>query len=215
VGTKAKTTRVQALEALPTDRVEEACGLALKLFLERGYDNTPMSMIAEALGLTKAGVYHHFESKEHLLYVIHRNTIERLLVPILDRAERVTDPEARLRTFVLEYATLLAHDKSARLLISEARRLSPEHYDEIRRVWRRGFDVVRTAILELQRQGRCKPSLNPTFAAFGAIGMCSWIFYWFDYSRPDTAGEVAATMADVFMSGVLAKVNGSRRRVRQ
>lgn len=202
---KAKITEVPPIEASPVDRVEEACGLALKLFLERGYDNTPMSMIAKELGLSKPGVYHHFESKEHLLYVIHKNMITRLLVPIMEKAERVVDPEARLRTFVLEYATLLAHDSSARLLISEARRLSPEHYDEIRRTWRRGLDLVRNAIRELQQQGRCKESLNSTFAAFAAIGMCSWIFYWFDYSRPDSAAEVAATMAEVFMDGILAK----------
>jgi hypothetical protein len=47
--------------------------------------------------------------------------------------------------------------------------------------------------------------LNPTFAAFAALGMCSWIFYWFDYSRPNDSVEVAATMADVFMGGVLEK----------
>jgi len=195
---------VDATQPLAASRVEETCELALRLFLERGYDATPMSLVARELGLTKAGLYHHFESKEHLLYVIHQNTMERLLVPILEHAERVADPEARLRTFLLEYATLLAHDPSARLLINEARRLEPEHYAEIRRTWRRGYRLVRGAIVELVRGGRCRPGVDPTFAAFGAIGMCTWILYWFDHSRPESAAAVAETLASVFLNGVLA-----------
>lgn len=191
--------------AFGPDRIEEACDAALKLFLARGYDNTPMSHVARELGMTKAGVYHYFESKEHLLYLIHKNTMQRMLLPVVEQAEREADPETRLRTFLTEYARLATRDASARLLINEAKRLSPEHFEEIRKIWRRGFELTRDAIAALQAQGRCKAGLNPTFAAFSALGMCSWIFFWFDYSRPNDSAEVAATMAEVFMGGVLEK----------
>jgi TetR/AcrR family transcriptional regulator, cholesterol catabolism regulator len=197
------SAHAQELEALPPSRAEDACELALKLFLERGFNNTPMSLIAAGLGLTKAGVYHHFPSKEHLLYVVHRNTMERLLLPIIERSERIAEPEARLRSFLVEYARLCTRDPSARLLISESKRLSAEHFEEIRRLWRRGFDLVRNALIAMQRQGRCRRELNPTYAAFAALGMCSWIFFWFDYGRPQDGSEVPATMADIFMNGVL------------
>lgn len=179
--------------------------VALGLFLERGYDNTPMSLIAKRLKLTKAGVYHHFESKEDLLYVIHRRNVERLLLPVIEKSEAVADPEERLRTFLREFSSLLTQDPSARVLIGEAKRLAPRHFAEIRDVWRRGFDLVRGALRELQRAKRCRANLNATFAAFAAIGMCSWISYWYDHSRPRSAHEVAATMVDVFMYGVLRR----------
>ena len=187
------------------DRLEEACDAALRLFLARGYDNTPMSRVAQELGLTKAGVYHYFESKEHLLYLIHKNTMQRMLLPVVEQAEREPDAETRLRTFLTEYARLATRDASARLLINEAKRLSPEHFKEIQKIWRRGFELTRNAIATLQAEGRCKAGLNPTFAAFAALGMCTWIFYWFDYSRPDDSAEVPATMAEVFLRGVLNK----------
>ena len=192
-------------EAQGVDRLAQACDTALALFLKQGYDNTPMSRVARELGLTKAGVYHYFESKEYLLYLTHRNTMQRMLLPVLEQAEREPDAETRLRTFLTEYARLATRDESARLLISEAKRLSPEHFDEIQKVWRRGFELTRDAIAALQAQQRCRAELNPTFAAFAALGMCTWIFYWFDYSRPDAAADVAATMTDVFMRGVLKK----------
>src|SRR3972149_247654 len=95
------TTRpTEQLEDHAADRVQDVCERALKLFLERGFDNTPMSLIARELGLTKAGVYHHFESKEHLLYVIHKNTVERLLLPIIEQAAQGVEPEGRLGPFL-------------------------------------------------------------------------------------------------------------------
>ncbi len=185
--------------------LDQASDVVTALILERGYDNTPMSLIAKRLNLTKAGVYHHFDSKEEILYAVHQRTIDRLLLPIIERAEREPAAEARLRGFLTDYALLMTRDPSARVLITEARRLSPEHYAQIRDVWRRGFVLVRTALRALQESGRCRRDLDATYSAFAALGMCSWIFFWFDYSRPETGEEVAATICELFMSGVLIK----------
>lgn len=46
------------------------CRTAAQLFRDRGFDATSVSDVARALGLTKAGLYHHFESKEALLFEI-------------------------------------------------------------------------------------------------------------------------------------------------
>lgn len=190
--------------------LDEASDVMTALVLERGYDNTPMSLIARELGLTKAGVYHHFESKEDMLYAVHRRTMDRLLLPIIERAEAEPEPEARLRLFILEYARLITRDPSARVLVTEARRLRPDRYAEIRAVWRRGFVLVRDALGALQASGRCRHDLDATYSAFAALGMCSWIFYWFDYGRPDSGDEVARTMSEIFLSGVLAGKAGQK-----
>ena len=44
-------------------RRAEICRTAAQIFRERGYDATSVSDIARALGITKAGLYHYFESK--------------------------------------------------------------------------------------------------------------------------------------------------------
>ena len=186
-------------------RVEEVVEVALKLFLERGYDNTPMSLLAKRLGLTKAGIYHHFASKEDLLFLVHKTAMERGLKPVFEAAARESDPERRLRVFLYEHARMLALDPTAMLMIREARRLSPKHLQDIKKTWRRGFDVVRDAIAELQQRGRCRADVEATFAAFAGIGMASWIAYWFDPTRPDSAEAVAKTMTDIFIGGILAE----------
>jgi AcrR family transcriptional regulator len=184
-------------------RVDAIIEAALQLFLERGYDNTPLSAVAERLGLTKAGVYHHFATKEDLLFMAHRRTMERQLIPLLDEADVEPDPEQRLRKFIFAHARMLALEPTAGLLIREARRLEPKHLAEIKKSWRRGLNVVRDSIAELQASGRCRTDINPTQAAFGAIGMTNWIPFWFDPKRPQTADTVARAMETLFMDGLL------------
>ncbi len=197
-------TAGSASAGLPsTTRTEEIYQAAVALFLERGYDATPLSVIAAKLGLTKAGLYHHFESKEDLLFHIHRHLMTERLLPVIEAAERESDPELRLRQYICDFTALMASDPAIRLLIEESKRLSPEHLDAIRAVWRRGYQLMRSSIEELKQSGRCKQTLDPTYAAFAAIGMCTWTLYWFDHDRPDTIHEISEAFSSIFLSGVL------------
>ena len=191
---------------LPSDQQSKIAGVALDLFLEHGYDATPMSLVAKHTGMTKAGVYYYFENKEHLLYFIHKRHIDRLLLPQIATATQEIDPEKRLRKFLGDYALMHTQDPSLRVLINETKQLSSEHAKEILDVWRLSFHLVRDAIAELQRQGRCGSQIVPTYSAFAAIGMCSWICNWFDHSRPESGPEVARTMVEGFLHGLLTRV---------
>ncbi|MEW6667119.1 MAG: TetR/AcrR family transcriptional regulator [Thermodesulfobacteriota bacterium] len=183
------------------DRREEIYETALELFTERGFDNTPLSLIAKTLGLSKGGLFHYFESKEHLLFLLHEYTLKRDMIPLIERTEAISDPEERLSYFLQSYTRLLAENAYARVLIHEVRRLAPEHYRTITAVWRRAFDVVRKTLEELQASGKIKGT-DRTFATFALIGMCSWLFYWFDYSRKDSAKKVSETFMEIFFRGI-------------
>ena len=52
----------------PEITVERILNAAQRLFLEKGYENTTIQDIVDALGdLTKGAIYHHFKSKEEIL----------------------------------------------------------------------------------------------------------------------------------------------------
>jgi AcrR family transcriptional regulator len=182
---------------------EEICDVAVKMFVEHGYDNTPMSGIARAAGLSKAGLYHHFPSKEDLLFYIIDHLMEQDLMPILDRAEAIDDPRERLEYFVKEYTQLLIAKGNARVVIHEARRLNNANYNKIVLGWQRVFRLVRGCVEQMQASGQAK-HLNQSFAAFALIGMCTWTFYWFDYARQDGAEELSETYLEIMLKGLLA-----------
>jgi AcrR family transcriptional regulator len=53
------------------DTKQRILDVALDLFTEQGYDGTSLRQIAERLGITKAAIYYHFESKEDILMALH------------------------------------------------------------------------------------------------------------------------------------------------
>ena len=185
------------------DKRHEIYEKALELFISQGYEQTPLSRIAKELGITKAGLYHYFNSKEELLFFIHEQNLNRDLVPIIETAEKILDPKERISYLITSYTkSSMARDPSQKMLIHEVSNLSPEHRNIITKIWRRFFDIIRDTLWELESSGLSK-KINKTFATFALIGMCRWTFNWYDHSRKDSSDDVCDTYKDIFFNGIL------------
>jgi AcrR family transcriptional regulator len=55
---------------------QEILRTAARLFQQRGYDATSMNDVAAALKLSKGGLYHHFQSKDEILFHIMSHAME-------------------------------------------------------------------------------------------------------------------------------------------
>lgn len=54
----------------PEETVRKILDTAERLFIEKGYDRTPLQEIIQETGLSKGAIYHHFASKEDILYSV-------------------------------------------------------------------------------------------------------------------------------------------------
>lgn len=87
--------------------------LAISLAGRRGWGGTTYDLLAEGLGVTKAGIYHHFRSKEALLAAV----VEPYLAAAGGLLARVGSPEDLL----LRYLDLLIdHEEVARFVHTDA-----------------------------------------------------------------------------------------------
>jgi AcrR family transcriptional regulator len=186
------------------DRRPEIYEKAMELFSEHGYDHTPISFISKALGLSKAALYHYLPSKEYLLYRTHKYFIEKNLIPIVEKAEKISSPMERIPYFSKHFTKSLLSDHSARLLIREAHRLSPEHLSEIKTTWRRVFDLIRNAIRELEGEGKTI-DVNANIATFAFIGMISWVIFWHNEGRRKSADSIGDSFGRLILHGLLKK----------
>jgi TetR/AcrR family transcriptional regulator, cholesterol catabolism regulator len=185
------------------DRLEEIYDKALELFVANGYEQTALSRIAKELGLTKAGLYHYFSSKEDLLFFVHERHMKRIFIPILEAAQEIIDPEERIVYFIRNYTLkAMTRDASARVLVHETNNLKTENREKITVLWKNGLDLIRKSLSEMEIEGKIG-KINKTFAAFALLGMCSWTFYWFDYERQESGEELADTYAKIFLKGIL------------
>ncbi|BBO80799.1 TetR family transcriptional regulator [Desulfosarcina ovata subsp. sediminis] len=184
------------------ERLKEIYDKALDLFAKNGYDATSMSMIAEVLGTSKPNLYHYCSSKEDLLYRIHLDLLQNNFIPILDEVEDVTDPRERLTTFFRKFTLMATSSPASGLLVHELRSLNQKHQNEIKCIWKRSYKIINDSIKELQQSGKARKG-RASFLSFLGAGMVFWINYWFDYSRQINAEELADTLNQVFLNGLL------------
>ena len=175
---------------------------AAKMFLDQGYDNTPMSQVAKKLGLSKGGLYHHYPSKEALLFDVVNHINETKFLPVYEKSMEIDDPVERLKYFLPKFVGIMTEDSLSLIAVHEARRLKPQHLKKVKQSWRMTYDLIKDAISEMQTSGRAK-KIPSNFAAFAAIGMCSWTLYWFDYAREQSSMELSDTVVEIFLKGII------------
>jgi AcrR family transcriptional regulator len=188
-------------------RLGEILGHATEVFYTKGYAGASMRDLSRSSGMSLAGLYYYFESKEKLLYLIQKHTFSTIMNQLQERLREVNDPEERVRVFIrnhLEY--FLANLKAMKVLSHEDEALSGPLAAEIAAMKRDYYRIIRGLVEELRRQkGKgFNGEVSSRVAALSLFGMMNWIYTWHNPRRDAGAQELADEMADVFLRGLLA-----------
>jgi len=81
-------------------RAKDIYRRAAVIIRDKGFDATSMGDIADAVDLTKGGLYYYIKGKQALLYAIMSFALERVENEVLEPALSVDDPETRLARWV-------------------------------------------------------------------------------------------------------------------
>ena len=202
---------VRAFASPLLSRRAEICRTAAQIFRERGYDATSVSDIARALGITKAGLYHYFESKEALLFEITAYGLDRVRDDVIVPVRGIRDPEERLRQLVIRHANIATYGRGAvAQLVDEVRALPPGSRKQLEERMRAYFDLVRDTLRELRAAGRLR-DVDPTVAAFGLIGTILWLPRWFRQNGRLSQEAVAKEIANIALGGLIRPTLPRRR----
>ena len=173
---------------------------ATELFLARGYADVSMQNIADAAGVTKATLYHHFTGKESLFAEVARSQVNQFWEGIIRYAERGNS----LRESLTSIARFLG-DESPRLvfwrLIDDMQRyLSPETLRVIFTEHPDPHDALRQLFERAIESGEMRP-LDTEVVARIFEGMIMGINTE-GHSRRELRPEEAEQLVDVLLRGV-------------
>jgi TetR/AcrR family transcriptional regulator, cholesterol catabolism regulator len=200
----------------PRDRHRAILETAARLICEKGYEGASIQDIAEATGLTKAGLYHYIRSKEHLLLDIQNYGMDVFEEQVLAQVIALPDPLARLRACMDRNILLVTHgwSKEVTIILHEHATLTGEARTHINARKRRYVRFLESSFAEAVRAKKIRP-VNPKVAAFAFLGMVLWIYKWF---RPDgaiSAEELSKEMQDLFFGGLELPPAAPPRRARK
>lgn len=189
-------------------RMEQIRVEASRLFVEKGYDGASMQDIADAVGLTKAGIYHFVESKEDLLSIIIDEGLEALERDVLEPSRAVKDPAERLATWIRLHVDNISKVESGvgnpiTSVVENSTGLNAESRAQVNARLRQVFELARGALEELKAQGRLAEGVDTAVAAFSIIGMVMWTNRWRRPGGRLTPVEVADNLVRLALHGVV------------
>jgi AcrR family transcriptional regulator len=188
-------------------KLREICRVAARVFYEKGYDGASMQDIAEAVGLTKAGLYHHVSSKDMLLFEIMNYGMDILDEAVLAKVKDIQDPREKLRQTILGHIDLVvrARDMEITVILHENRSLKGNMRKRINARKRAYIEYLEDLIARVQEQSGMAPKISPHIAAFAVLGMINWLYQWYHLEGPVKEEEISSAYLDFFFRGLLGK----------
>ncbi len=192
-----------AREALVDSR-QEILRTAARLFQQRGYDATSMNDVAAALKLSKGGLYHHFQSKDEILFEIMNHAMEITQERVLAPVRGIADPEDRLRALIRLHmeVVLSPRDREITVMLHENHPLPPTLRKRINHRKKEYVHFVESLIAEVQDARKAKSTVSPRAAAFALLGMINWIYQWYKPEGNLQAHNLIPQFTDLLLGGI-------------
>jgi len=176
---------------------------ATEVFYEKGYEGASMRDLARSSGMSLSGLYYYFESKEKLLYLIQKHTFSTIVERLRERLDEVSDPEQRIRVFILNHLEyFLANREGMKVLSHEAEVLKNSFGAEIAAIKREYYRIC-VGLLDNFKVAK-RLEFSSRMAVLSLFGMMNWIYTWYNPRVDADAEGLSRGMGDIFLRGISA-----------
>ena len=185
------------------DSRQEILRTAARLFQQRGYDATSMNDVAAALKLSKGGLYHHFQSKDEILFEIMNHAMEITEERVLAPVRSIADPEARLRALIRLHieVVLSPQDREITVMLHENHPLPPVLRRRINARKKDYVHFVENLVADAQKKRDSKGGVSPRAGAFALLGMINWIYQWYQPEGSLQLEDLTRQYTEIFFAG--------------
>ncbi len=191
-------------------RLAEILDYATEVFADKGYEGASMRDLSRLSGMSLAGLYYYFKSKENLLYIIQHHTFTTIIERLRERLTASNDPEERIRIFVqnhVDYA--LARTKAMKVLSHEDDVLKTSYGAELAAIKREYYRICLGLVEDLVEAEQLKnigpqsasriTTRNAVMMLFGAM---NWLYTWHNPRVDSDAPTFAREISDIFLEGI-------------
>ncbi len=189
---------------------QEILRAAARLFQQQGYDATSMNDVAAALKLSKGGLYHHFQSKDEILFNIMSHALdltEARVINVVRRIEAVSleGVEERLKTLIKLHIEIILspEDREITVMLHENHPLPPTLRRQINARKKDYLHFVEHLVADVQRKRGSGSVVTPRAAALALVGMINWTYQWYKPEGPLSGEELVQQYTAIFFLGAV------------
>ena len=178
---------------------------AAELFSRKGYAATSTREVAALLGIQKASLYYHIESKEDLLYLISKSSLEGIRSDIEAAVGELQDPLDRTRALICTHMESMLRDAEEHgTTLAEMRSLSRERRADVKALRHAYEDLVRSVLRDAQRAGVLREDIDAKYLCLALLGLMNRTLVWYRRRKASSPAQLGQLMAVVFLTGAAA-----------
>ena len=171
--------------------------------VQKGYGGTSISDIAKAVGMTKAGLYHHIAGKQDLLFQILQHSFDDFDRLVIEPAKQEDDPEQRLKEIIRRHVRgILGGGLEFTLLFSERHHLDDFQQDTIAQRTKAFLALMGATLQELADEGKLR-DLDIQIATFHFLQTTLGIAGWYPRYSEINEDHLVEQTVNYSMSAIL------------
>ncbi len=176
---------------------------AARVFAEQGYDRASMSVLAKECGISKANIYHYYDSKDALLFDVLDSYLKMLRDRICSLDLSGLDAKSQLRTVLREILLAYQGADDEHRVQSTGMRALPEIQQKVLRGYQRDLVTQVSDVVAASAEGVLdNDPVRLRETTMSIFGMLNWYYMW-QQSADTSARERYADLAtDLVLGGV-------------
>ena len=181
---------------------------AAALFAKKGYALTSTREIAEQVGIQKASLYYHIETKEDLLYDICKSILKKITDEVEDSLKDASDPLTRTDILIRTHIESMLRDYDRHsAALTEMSCLSTERLHEVTALRDAYETLARSVLHEAQRAGVLRQDVPVKYLCLALLGLLNRVLVWFRPNGPLSPAQIGELFAAIYLTGAAANAN--------
>ncbi|RFU68678.1 TetR/AcrR family transcriptional regulator [Bacillus sp. V59.32b] len=179
---------------------------SLNLFERHGFHGVTVNQIVRETGTSKGGFYHHFGSKDELLFVIHDYFISYVLTKAQEVIETDMNPTEKMQKIITSFVKVFdLYKPHISVFYQESNYLKPQYVDAIKEKRESYKQIIFNVIREGIEKGEFRPELPVDITGMSILGMVNWSYKWYKKDGEKTIEEIADIYVDLILQSLLTE----------
>lgn len=175
----------------------------MHLFAQHGYHGVSVYEIVKHSKTSKGGFYHHFKSKDELLYVIHDYFISYVLRNAETVIASTVTPTVKLHHIIQSFVKVFdLYKPHLSVFYQESIYLKSPYVERIKEKRNRYRNIIYQVLEEGMSKGEFRMELPVTITAMSILGIVNWMYKWYKKDGSFSIEQIAHIYGDFIFQAI-------------
>jgi AcrR family transcriptional regulator len=171
------------------------------LFASKGFERATIRDVSQATGMSLAGLYYYFKSKEELLFLIQFRAFESICEELREIIANEADPQTCLQSMInMHFEYFIRNMNDLKICSREIESLEGDFYQKVAEKRKEYFDLTQSIFEKIINESG-DSSADARLAALYLFGTLNWIYQWYRPGRDPGAEEMAGQLSGIYLQG--------------